>query len=267
MAFNNTNKKILLAGPWVGEFGWELFCWQGYVRELSKQFDKTIIISRKGNKFLYKDFADEYYSFDAPFSKINMWLGETDQNKLNESLKNIKYTNHLKPFNIGYSPLITDLQLSRSKFLQQKYIKYSSDTLDESYDILIHPRNKVVGDKRNWSKENFQKLVNKLSEKYSVAIIGSEETHLLDNVVDKRGISIVNLVSLMNRSKLVVGQSSGPMHLASLSGAPHFVWSDYTNENRYKKHWNPFNTPIYFYKEEDWNPTVNNLYNKIIEVL
>ena len=44
--------NILLAGPWVGEFGWELFCWQAHIRWLSKQFDKTIVISRKGHKFL-----------------------------------------------------------------------------------------------------------------------------------------------------------------------------------------------------------------------
>ena len=31
--------KTLIAGPWVGEFGWELAAWQGYIRALSKNFD------------------------------------------------------------------------------------------------------------------------------------------------------------------------------------------------------------------------------------
>ena len=37
-------KKTLIAGPWVGEFGWELFAWHGYVRTLAKQYDRIIII-------------------------------------------------------------------------------------------------------------------------------------------------------------------------------------------------------------------------------
>jgi len=30
------NKSLLIAGPWLGEFGWELFAWQGYVRYVSE---------------------------------------------------------------------------------------------------------------------------------------------------------------------------------------------------------------------------------------
>ena len=32
--------KRLIAGPWVGEFGWELFAWQGYIRALSRHLKK-----------------------------------------------------------------------------------------------------------------------------------------------------------------------------------------------------------------------------------
>jgi len=27
----------ILAGPWVGEFGWELFCYQGYLRKFPRR--------------------------------------------------------------------------------------------------------------------------------------------------------------------------------------------------------------------------------------
>jgi len=70
--------ETLLAGPWVGEFGWELCCWQGYIRKLSKKYTKTIVICREGHDFLYKDFADEIYNLDTPTSKANMWLGGTN---------------------------------------------------------------------------------------------------------------------------------------------------------------------------------------------
>ncbi len=56
--------KTLLAGPWIGEFGWELFGWQGCIRILAKKYDEVIVIGRTGHDFLYGDFADIYIDFD-----------------------------------------------------------------------------------------------------------------------------------------------------------------------------------------------------------
>ncbi len=47
-------EKLLLAGPWVGEFGWELFCWQGHLRRISKNYNKTIV---KRSKLYFYDTA------------------------------------------------------------------------------------------------------------------------------------------------------------------------------------------------------------------
>jgi hypothetical protein len=62
----------------------------------------------------------------------------------------------------------------------------------------------------------------------------------------------------------MVGPSSGPMHLASLSGTRHLVWSSPHNRNRYLDAWNPFKTPVYFYAKEDWNPKVDNIHKEIL---
>ena len=66
------SKRVLLAGPFLGELGWELFCWQGYVRAKSKDFDKTIVISRPLNKHLYEDFA-EVVEFDPESNLTEAW--------------------------------------------------------------------------------------------------------------------------------------------------------------------------------------------------
>ena len=50
----------LIVGPWVGEFGWELYAWQGYIRALSRNFEHTTIISRPGSEALYSDFCDKF---------------------------------------------------------------------------------------------------------------------------------------------------------------------------------------------------------------
>jgi len=265
----NMNKtKTLFAGPWCGEFGWELFCWQGYLRKLSKNFGKVIVASRTGHEFLYEDFADEFYPYDTPASEANMWYGELDGHRRHEFLKQFEFNKYVEPFNIGYGMSNGEAIIFGDKFYNQEYIKYSANTIDEHYDLIVHPRNKIIGAERNWDKDNWQKLVDGLlKEGYSVAEIGTEEAFELDGVKDYRNISIRDTVSLINRTKLVAGQSSGPLHLASLAGTPHLVWSDIGNEPRYKKDWNPHGTEVIFCSKRGWNPTVNDIKNVIIKRL
>ena len=259
--------KTLLVGPWVGELGWELFCWQGYVRNLSRNFDKTIVISRNGHDFLYEDFAYNFYAFDSPTTEANMWSGSIDLDKLNKLISEIKFNYYLEPFNIGYGFDENGLAILRNTFNEQEFIKYKSNTIDKYYDIIVHPRNKLIGNDRNWDEKNWQELVDLLLKDYTVAIIGNNEAFKLNGVDDFRNIPIRDTISLMNRTKLVVGQSSGPLHLASLCNTPHFVWSIDYNKIRYTKHWNPHKTKVIFKSKYSWNPPVNYIYNHIIKTI
>lgn len=262
----NLNKtKTLLAGPWVGELGWELFCWQGYIRKLSREYGKTIIICRSGQEFLYEDFSNEIYNYNSPTTEADMWNGFVDANAFNLLIKNIKHDILLRPFNIGYGYDNEIVSILGENFKKQEFIKYTSNTINKHYDIIIHPRNKLVGNDRNWDKEKWQKLVDLLKNEYTIAEIGNNEAHKLNGVDDYRNISIRDTVSLLNRTKLVVGQSSGPLHLASLCGTPHFVWSAEYNRLRYLEHWNPHKTKVFFYSEKDWNPEVDYIYRCIIK--
>ena len=54
----------LVAGPFLGEFGWELMQWQGYIRQLSKFYKHVIVYGRASSAFLYKDFISEFIEMD-----------------------------------------------------------------------------------------------------------------------------------------------------------------------------------------------------------
>ena len=265
----NLNKsKTLLAGPWCGEFGWELFCWQGYLRKVSKKYKKIIVISRTGHELLYEDFADEFHAYDTPAAEANMWFGFNNINRRQKFLNGFTFDKYLEPFNIGYGVNQGLASIIDKEFHNQEFIKYSANTINEHHDIIIHPRNKLIGSDRNWNKSNWQRLVDVLLKKeYSIAGIGTDEAFQLDGVKDYRNISIRDTVSLMNRAKLVVGQSSGPLHLASLSGTPHLVWSDERNYPRYKKHWNPHKTQVIYCAKGGWNPNISLIKNEIIKTL
>lgn len=257
-------KTTLLAGPWIGEFGWELFCWQAFVRKQSRKFDKTIVISRPGNKFIYEDFVDEYVEFDPKGTKTDSWLCP-DSKPYKDLVMSIPHTHYLDgQFNIGIHYTQQGVRdLSGMFFGEQEFFKYQKETDIESYDIILHGRDKEIGPERNWPKEKWDELANILKEKYSVACIGKNEAFKIENTIDLRGISLEELTSLMSKSKIVVGPSSGPMHFASLCGVKHLVWSTEYNRVRYVKDWNPFNTEVVFHTKGGWNPDVQDIVNLI----
>lgn len=260
-------EKILLAGPWIGEFGWELFCWQGYVRKLSRNYDKTIIIGRPNQKFLYEDFCDEYIDFDPLGFKTDSWMCHDCVVNMG-MINNIQHTDYLNgSFDIGFRYGENGAFDLKGLFSNQEFKKYESNTLNKSYDIIFHCRNKSTGSDRNWGKEQWADLFNLLSTKYTIACIGNSEAFHIEGSDDLRNIPLCDLVSIMNNSKLIVGPSSGPMHLASLSGLKHLVWSSEHNRSRYLNVWNPFKTEVIFYSKEGWNPKPNNIYNIILNEL
>ena len=49
--------KTLYAGPWVGEFGWELCWWNPVVRHYAAEYDRVIVATHESSQYLY-EFAE-----------------------------------------------------------------------------------------------------------------------------------------------------------------------------------------------------------------
>lgn len=260
-----TTLKILLAGPWVGEFGWELFCWQGFVRRLSKNYDKTIVIGRPTNELLYSDFATEYIKFDPESFKTDAWNCHGAKSP-KHIIENTPHTDYVSGnFDIGMRYTLRGVNDTRGLFKQQDFVKIKSDKIipdnfsSEGYDVLFHCRNKSTGSDRNWSYDKWLELNGLLDDDILVGCIGNHESYHIPGTDDLRGLDLDLLVSIMQVSDLIVGPSSGPMHLASLSGLKHLVWSTEYNRVRYERDWNPLKTPLIFYSEGGWDPEPNKI--------
>ena len=63
---------IILAGPFIGEFGWELSYWHGWLRYIKKEYpvSKLIVSSYPGREQLY-EFADQFIPHNEDFIKKN----------------------------------------------------------------------------------------------------------------------------------------------------------------------------------------------------
>ena len=276
---------VLVAGPWVGEFGWELFCWQGHIRSMAKFYDKVVCISSKHSKFLYEDFCDIYISYDPKdvgprdsFHREGVKLtGQYYQSVMKQAGLNpsIDAITLFPPRKIGRAPMLPLQEKSQLglHYLSPKYKKLG-DKKREDKLVLIHARNRIIRTNDNWGIKNWTDLVDKITKKgYNVMCIGTrQQSYHIPGTADKRECSDKELLNLLGSARCILGESSGPMHLASLAGCPHMVWADWhtsafsrdDNYKRYKQYWNPFDTSVMFLDEHGANPPVEYIYEKFL---
>jgi len=281
IAENIEKVEHVIFGPWVGEFGWELFGCQGYLRKLKEDYThlKSFhIISRTGRSFLYEDFCDSYIEFDCPGHNVTgaLCMDWKYNNFHVEIAEALKLDNYMwiptQKFLVDYHANGVGREERLEKFHSlQKFIQYRSDKIkNSSYDILIHARNSDhhnTGEK-NWALSNWNYVCKNLSERYKIACIGSKTGSLKPEYCDDlRDIDLEETVSYLNQCKTLITSCSGPAHLASLSNAPLVVLTNEANIHRYKTDWNPFNSPREIIYEKGYKPLKEYVYDRIVGFL
>lgn len=246
--------KTLIAIDIGLEFGWKLFRWIPNVRHLSKEYDTTFVVTTLDTFTLYRDFAMHIDTIDTIDATKNMWRYDGVK---------IDYLYPTKSF-------CCDINMPQ-KF--HRYENHNCSSYPGSDTIIIHARNRDVGKNRNWSKDKWDDLVTILRKKgYIVASIGTDVLDI-DVDVDCRNVGLGQLCKVIAAAKMVVGPSSGVMHLASLCNCPHIIWTDNkkwnlgsvkgTNRERYESVWNPFRTKVAVIDEYGWQPSVSVVIDEI----
>ena len=253
--------RKIICFPWIGEFGWEVFSWAPLLRSIKKSdpnITDMICFTRPGREVFYKDFAtvnnftpcpctpDMYHCFTDDIETLNKEIHHTVSPYLKE----------------GYEPIVP---ADYSQLVPNgNFIKFGLPSSDLHYDVLIHARNRPHRPHDNWSQHKWEKLIQ--MNDWKVAAIGDpEQTFSINGVDDHRGIPVENLVDIMASSSVIIGPSSGPLHLATLCECPQVVWSDSEGTlSRYKGSWNPFNIHVKTLLNNDPNPEeVYDLYKEI----
>jgi len=265
-------KKHLVAGPWSGEFGWELFAWHGYVRALSRHFEKTSVVSRPNSEYLYSDFADKFIPF-APEGGMadSFFMHNFDYNSAVKSVvreNNIemnKDTTLLVPKRIGFPPNTHYTEaIKLGQFLiTPEYRLYGAEA-ELKYDFIFHIRDRKLRSEDNWIIDNWRKLRDLLGKDKKIACVGtSEQSGIIEDTDDLRDISLEKTCNLLHNAKYAFGPSSGPMHLASLCGCPHIVWS-IKDRTRYTTNWNPLETSVLYLDDEGWHISPERVHKEYI---
>jgi len=255
----SNQERKLICGPYVGEFGWELFFWSGYCRALSRHFDQTIVITRPGRNMLYEDFANvENYS-PPPHGVADC---ENNSAFTDEEFKILveKYGTDASwfrpfpqdrgPFGVHWAQPVWVQQVNG--FLSPEYISRDRKNDLKEKIIIIHARNRAdVRPVDNPPIEMLNALVQVLKSKYRVVTIGQRGNSMwVEGTEDWRNQSLSAITALMDQAVCVVGTTSGPMHLASLMGCPVITWQwDYEKMwYRFSSAWNPHDSNLILIK-------------------
>jgi len=251
--------NVLFAGPWVGEFGWELMNWQAYLRSLRPRYDKIIVSARFSSQALYTDFCDEFIPHEiVGLSNSHVILELQNPGELSRICSQVPPdAHHLVPQRYIPSSAQQFIQFGRPS--SEKY----------PVDILIHARGREHETGRNWPREKWDQLVQALlNDGLRIGSVGvSSSTMQIPGVVDYRDIPLKDTFDVMASARLMLGPSSGPLHLASLCGLPHLVWTDQrtygmgkTSREKYETWWNPLGTHVRVMDDHEFNPPVEHIW-------
>jgi len=267
----------LVAGYFIGEFGYELFRWHAYVRYISKDYTKTIVACRPGNELLYQDFATDFIAIPEELVGISTNAGDGRHCGVNIDLESLSQ----QVFQgIPYMRMVCPEQKVVDSD-PQIFIPYGDPACKLGYDVVIHARNinvdegvmldkhKTQKESRNWDYSRWVTCVDKLLPTGStMACIGtSDAAYHIPGTMDLRGESLGRLADVLASSKLIVGPSSGPMHFASLCECPQVTWGEAHLEERYRRVWNPLGTPVDFITADQYDPDPEDIVGRVDNML
>lgn len=207
---------------WRGEFGWEVMMWQAKCRYIARQ------IGLGKEQILVRSFRG--------------------MNALYEDFATFEHHGETQRI-LGFKP-----KHYRTNGI---WLKFGNPNHDKpKFKYLFHARGYGKGKTTEISR--WMEIVREVP---NCGCIGTLDDFHLPGTVDLRGCDLSVLMDYMAAAEKVIGQSSGPMHLAALCGTELVVWGDnrtYFNETlekRYKETWNPHGVRVTFvFTDLDWQP-------------
>jgi hypothetical protein len=261
--------KILYIYPIPGELGWLLFNSLPnihYVMQEKGPFDKVMAHVRRNYEDLYR-FADITKAFDYhndctegnafvlhrpdAYNTYKAHCGKCD-----EAVKKLEGDGHkVKEFRLPKKHYRYHRYKVRHKLFlpmeaaTENLARWASQIRPDA--VVFHLRHISRSVKKNTPKHLYQEA-HRWAEKHGRQFVTVGSTLGFGLKFGMLGLDLMNktslrdLISIYHLCGLVVGSSSGPMHLASLTGTPHVVWGGGRKDirDRYIKHWNPFDVPV-----------------------
>ncbi len=283
------DKKTMVASPFVGELGWELFTWQPVMRNhfLQSGCDRMVVYTDQPGKESIYQFADEVRVMDnvpSHESECMLWHNFNEGFKL-ELDALIKETLKLGKEEFGEDTQFFTYAMFQPKFNYEFYERGAPDLLRAAPNfafeavriknapvITLCIRDRPMSDYRNWEFENWYDLANLLlADGYNVMSLGRirdlAEWNMPVGVTDLvNKTSINDAINYMSGyCDLAVGGGTGLHHIASRCGKDHMAWGTERTQLRLcETNWFGAKQHCYVW---GWDPDVDQVYEHVSHFL
>lgn len=245
--------RTLVAGPYAGEFGWEVAAWVPRMRRAARDFSRVVVLTRASSAPLY-EFASRVVPIEVVPGTSNFVQGELaapppavrGDLRLEPSADLVRLEEFA--FRAPDSAAAADVESAKA---WHRYGRAGAPRIDVA--LALRPAKLFAGrlDATNtYPADRADALAAKLTAAgLRVGCIGGPESGLAAGALDLRALPLRELFDVLASARLALGPSSGPLHLAQLCGCPVLAWYAAQSPSRvvasrvrYARLWNPFRT-------------------------
>jgi hypothetical protein len=260
-------RPILVAGPYMGEFGHELMDWQAWVRAQVSRHAEVHVITYPGRDYLYP--GCQVHHHDVALETAGYRHGRFTPAELEVMGRRKAAELGLKNYDL-LMPLHLCTSYHRRFLLPAKFELLGKPPVAEKIsDVAFHFRQvKKIGPdvNRNYPPELCDRVVAACREVgLSFFCVGHPRySYCPAGVEDRRSEDLATSVAAISSARLLAGELSGPMHLAQLCGVGILIWADGQWRLDNCERWNVFKVPTYIVANDTHQPPVEKVVQKII---
>ena len=249
-----------------GEFGLELMQWQGYVRARRPKYKEVHVITFPGRDYLYE--GCHVHAHDIPLHLAGFRYGALTPAEARRMADQKAAELGLKDYDI-FLPALLGTQYHKRLFWRQDFRLFQEPPIAGVLrDIVFHFRAvRKSGDHvKNYPAPLAEELVQLcLAQGLSVSCIGHPEYSLCPKgCEDHRRVKLQETVAAICSARVIVGEISGPTHLANLCGKPAVYWAPFPHKADFARRWNPFDVPLYVATDETHEPAPQRVLDSVL---
>jgi hypothetical protein len=260
----------LFAGPFTGEFGFELMQWQGFVRARRASYQEVHVLTYPGRDYLYEGCQVHHHDIDL--KNAGYWYGRFGPAEMRQLAGAKAAEIGLKNYD-AFDPSLLCTRYHKIIFWKQQFRLMQESPLSEKpFDALFHFRavEKAGPDNaKNYPREMADELIQRcIAKGLSVACYGHPSyAYCPPGCEDLRNADLRQTVAAISSARLAAGGASGGMHLANACGKPTIIWANGRGHVAFTLRWNPFRVPLYIMTTATWRPAPEDICRYIGECL
>jgi len=263
-------RRNLFAGPFAGEFGYELMQWQGFIRARRPLYEQVHVLTYPGRDYLYEGCRVHHHDIDL--KNAGYWYGRLSpaQSRAMVEAKTVEIG--LKDYDIFDTSLLCT-QYHKMFFWRQEFRLFEEPMVTpENRDVAFHFRavQKQGPDRaKNYDPSLADELAGLcLKQGLSVICVGHPDyAYCAKGCEDWRRTDLRESVAAIGSARLLAGENSGATHLANLCGRSTVLWANDQWRIDYSLRWNPFRVPIYTAANDTCQPDPQRVVRAIAEAL